>query len=81
MADHTTPRWTYTWEEGGGYDCMTDAFWIYCDGVQLLEIDLAKFGQSPGDKDPESPTNIEAKQKAEKLAAHIVSNLNKSSIL
>ena len=55
-------KWTYKFEEYGGYDCMTDAYYIYnCNGKTICNIDLNDY----------------TKEKAKKIAKLIVDSVNK----
>lgn len=36
-------RWTVTFEEDGGYDCMSAAYVIRADGRILMRVDVADF--------------------------------------
>lgn len=38
--------WTYRYEEAGGYDSITGAYFIQADGQTIAVIDQADFGQA-----------------------------------
>ena len=64
-------RWTYEFVQMGGYDCMTDAFYIKDRGKTIAVIDQAEFGQNGG-----SPMGPMAE--ATKYAEILVNALNNS---
>jgi hypothetical protein len=64
-------RWSYKFEDCGGYDCMTDAFAIKRDGQDVFDIDCSRFGQEPC-----APLTEDQKFSAEALAAKLVRLLN-----
>jgi hypothetical protein len=63
--------WKYTFDETGGYDCMTGAFHIWDGNRILMTIDQSAFGQTRCDYECKS-------FEAEYLAKKVVELLNKS---
>lgn len=61
--------WKYTFNETGGYDCMTGAFYIWKDKKIMFSIDQSEFGQEHCDYNFRS-------QEAEELANLITQLLN-----
>ncbi|MCR4304946.1 MAG: hypothetical protein NUV63_12120 [Gallionella sp.] len=47
-------KFTLEFDETGGYDCMTSAWIIRRNGIKMVAIDLADFGQSPCEYDYKS---------------------------
>jgi hypothetical protein len=68
--------WTYEFEDGGGYDCMTDGVWVLHNRNKLFYIDLVMYGQ----KQDGSHTPRLAKDRAMAFASKIVLGLNERNV-
>jgi hypothetical protein len=66
--------WSYHYHENGGYDCMTGAFHITCNGRPVFDLDLSGFGQDLCGDD------FEARTLAQPLAVAIVEALNTQGV-
>jgi len=74
QLQYPTP-WTSTFEENGGYDCMTDAFYIKDSNGELITVvDLSDFGQERCEPS-EQATKI-----AKAVADLIVNSVNRNVI-
>ena len=66
--------WTTTYDDTGGYDCMTGAWWIKYRGRIVVALDLSEYGQRPCTDD--GP----ARAAAEPVALAIVAALNAAGV-
>jgi hypothetical protein len=64
-------KWAWEFVDCGGYDCMSDAVYVKCDGETKVTLDLHCFGQRDC-----QPAPVVGRAEAEALAEKIVKALN-----